>query len=78
MVDASIKDYPEAEVLTYIKVGLSCTQAAPGCRPTMRQVVKMLTRPAAIQDLEMRPATSWPAETSTDSGSITYSEIVPR
>ncbi|CAM0945079.1 unnamed protein product [Alopecurus aequalis] len=57
IVDASIKDYPEAEVLTYIKVGLACTQAAPGCRPTMRQVVKMLTRPAAFRKLEMSPAT---------------------
>ncbi|XP_044954531.1 cold-responsive protein kinase 1-like isoform X2 [Hordeum vulgare subsp. vulgare] len=53
MVDARVKDYPEAEVLRYIKVGLACTQAAPSGRPTMQQVVKMLSRPAALRVLEM-------------------------
>uniref|UniRef100_A0ACD5YSC0 Uncharacterized protein n=1 Tax=Avena sativa TaxID=4498 RepID=A0ACD5YSC0_AVESA len=85
IVDAGIRDYPEAEVLRYIKVGLACTQAAPSGRPTMGQVVKMLMRPAALRELEleMRPATtSWPVATSrissTNSASVAYSDIVPR
>ena len=53
IVDASVRDYPEAEVLRYVKGGLACTQAAPDGRPTMRQVVKMLSRPAAFRELEM-------------------------
>jgi hypothetical protein len=83
IVDASMKDYPEAEALRFVKVGLACTQAAPSGRPTMRQVVKMLTRPAAFLELEMRPAAGWPVATSsassiTNSTSITCTEIVPR
>uniref|UniRef100_M8C3Q4 Putative LRR receptor-like serine/threonine-protein kinase n=1 Tax=Aegilops tauschii TaxID=37682 RepID=M8C3Q4_AEGTA len=56
IVDANVKDYPEAEVLRYVKVGLACTQAAPDGRPTVRQVVKMLSRPAAFRELEIRLA----------------------
>ncbi|KAF7090170.1 hypothetical protein CFC21_092967 [Triticum aestivum] len=56
IVDASVKDYPEAEVLRYVKVGLAYKQAAPNGRPTMRQVVKMLSRPAASRELEIRLA----------------------
>ncbi|KAM0848441.1 hypothetical protein ACQ4PT_054382 [Festuca glaucescens] len=83
IVDTSIKDYPEAEALRFVKVGLACTQAAPSGRPTMRQVVKMLTRPAAFLELEMSPAAGWPVATSSassisNSASITYTEIVPR
>ncbi|KAJ1280127.1 hypothetical protein BS78_04G207800 [Paspalum vaginatum] len=57
MVDASMEGYPEKEVLRYIRVGLACTQAAPGSRPTMRQVVDMLSRPFALREAEtqMRP-----------------------
>ncbi|KAL6911736.1 hypothetical protein ACP4OV_000541 [Aristida adscensionis] len=107
MVDASMGPYPEEEVLWYIRVGLSCTQAAPSSRPTMRQVVAALSRPVAPRDdLDMRPpsfaddhgghrATTagpqlhaspkarWPEPAPTPapaacSGSVRYSEVVPR
>lgn len=57
MVDAGMEDYPEEEVLRHIRVGLACTQAAPGTRPTMREVVDMLSRPVALPETEtqMRP-----------------------
>lgn len=55
IVDASMESYPEKEVLRYIKVGLACTQATPGSRPTMRQVLDLLSRPVALPDTEMRP-----------------------
>lgn len=43
IVDASMGSYPEKEVLRYIKVGLACTQATPSSRPTMRQVLALLS-----------------------------------
>jgi len=45
MVDARMEDYQEEEVLRYLRVGLACTQAAPSSRPTMGQVVALLSRP---------------------------------
>lgn len=54
IVDASI-DYPEEEALRFIRVGLACTQVTPSSRPTMRQVVTMLSRPVVPHQLEMRP-----------------------
>ncbi|KAG0534019.1 hypothetical protein BDA96_04G242600 [Sorghum bicolor] len=55
IVDASMERYPEKEVLRYIKVGLACTQATPSSRPTMRQVLALLSRPVALPETEMRP-----------------------
>lgn len=55
MVDARMEDYPEEEVLRYIRVGLACTQAAPSSRPTMSQVVALLSRPVALHEAAMRP-----------------------
>jgi hypothetical protein len=55
MVDARMEDFPEEEVLRYIRVGLACTQAAPSSRPTMSQVVALLLRPAALREEAMRP-----------------------
>jgi hypothetical protein len=55
IVDASIEDCPEEEALRFIRVGLACTQVTPSSRPTMRQVVAMLSRPVAPRELEMRP-----------------------
>jgi len=45
MVDARMEGYPEEEALRYLRVGLACTQAAPSSRPTMGQVVALLSRP---------------------------------
>ncbi|PUZ76745.1 hypothetical protein GQ55_1G315500 [Panicum hallii var. hallii] len=44
MVDARMENCPEEEVLRYLRVGLACTQAAPSSRPTMGQVVALLSR----------------------------------
>jgi len=58
MVDARMEDYQEEEVLRYLRVGLACTQAAPSSRPTMGQVVALLSRPVALHEHEaamMRP-----------------------
>lgn len=63
LVDPRLRgDYSEEEVLRFINVALFCTQAAAHCRPTMTQVVAMLSgersfdlkelsRPGFISDL---------------------------
>lgn len=38
VVDPELSQYPEEEVLRFIKVALFCTQAAANQRPTMKQV----------------------------------------
>ncbi|RLM77890.1 hypothetical protein C2845_PM12G21630 [Panicum miliaceum] len=49
MVDARMENCPEEEVLRYLRVGLACTQAAPSSRPTMGQVVALLSRPTMMR-----------------------------
>ncbi|KAK8273334.1 hypothetical protein V6Z12_D11G400900 [Gossypium hirsutum] len=44
IVDPELSQYPEEEVLRFIKVALFCTQAAANQRPTMKQVVEMLSK----------------------------------
>ncbi|KAF0931708.1 hypothetical protein E2562_005702 [Oryza meyeriana var. granulata] len=56
MVDPNMKGgYPEEEALKFIMVALACTQATPCSRPTMRQVVRLLSRPVCLDELEMLP-----------------------
>ncbi|XP_006647582.1 cold-responsive protein kinase 1-like [Oryza brachyantha] len=56
MVDANMKGgYPEEEALKFIKVALACTQATPCSRPTMQQVVRLLSRPVCFDELQMLP-----------------------
>uniref|UniRef100_A0A0D9VIR9 Protein kinase domain-containing protein n=1 Tax=Leersia perrieri TaxID=77586 RepID=A0A0D9VIR9_9ORYZ len=52
MVDANLKgEYPEEEAMRLINVALACTQATPCSRPTMRQVVKQLSRAPVLMRL---------------------------
>ncbi|CAN1134371.1 Cold-responsive protein kinase 1 [Linum perenne] len=44
LVDPELADYPEHEVIRFTKVALFCTQLAASQRPTMLQVVEMLSR----------------------------------
>lgn len=44
LVDPEIKEYPEEEVMRYMKVAFFCTQATASKRPLMSQVVDMLSR----------------------------------
>lgn len=43
ILDPDLVEYPEEEVLRYIKVALYCTQAASHHRPNMKRVVHMLS-----------------------------------
>lgn len=53
LVDPDLGDYPDEEAIRYIKVALFCTQAAAARRPTMLQVVKMLSKPIRINESEL-------------------------
>ncbi|KAK1298437.1 putative leucine-rich repeat receptor-like serine/threonine-protein kinase [Acorus calamus] len=48
IVDPELANFPEDEVLRFIKVALFCTQAAAQQRPSMIQVVKMLTKETSL------------------------------
>ncbi|KAK1563766.1 hypothetical protein Q3G72_032576 [Acer saccharum] len=50
LVDPELTQYPEEEVMRFITVGLFCTQASPHQRPTMKQVVEMLTKAVNLND----------------------------
>jgi hypothetical protein len=53
LIDPTIADYPEEEVIRYIKVALFCIQAAANRRPSMPQVVTMLSKPIRINEREL-------------------------
>lgn len=53
IVDPDLAEYPENEVLRFIKVAMFCTQAASNTRPSMKQVVKMLSKDVALPEMEL-------------------------
>ncbi|KAH9325290.1 hypothetical protein KI387_005468, partial [Taxus chinensis] len=56
VIDPKLKEYPTEEVLRFAKVALLCTQAAANFRPSMSQVVAMLTKEINInENLLTRP-----------------------
>lgn len=48
IVDPDLEEYPEDVVLHFIKVALLCTQATAQQRPSMKQVVHMLSNQTEI------------------------------
>ncbi|CAL9196591.1 unnamed protein product [Musa hybrid cultivar] len=54
-IDPALQEYPEEQVLRFIKVGLFCTQASAGRRPSMPQVVEMLSKPMKLNEKELTP-----------------------
>lgn len=48
IVDPDLEEYPEEQVLRFIKVALLCTQATAQQRPSMKQVVHMLSNQTEI------------------------------
>ncbi|KAF8409295.1 hypothetical protein HHK36_005369 [Tetracentron sinense] len=55
LVDTELEEYPEEEVLRYIRVALFCTQAAASRRPSMIQVVDMLSRHIQLNEKQLTP-----------------------
>ncbi|XP_021888618.1 putative serine/threonine-protein kinase [Carica papaya] len=50
LVDPELTKYPKNEILRFIKVALFCTQAAAQQRPTMKQVLEMLSREVTLNE----------------------------
>lgn len=50
IVDSELTQFPEKEVMRFIKVGLFCTQAGAHYRPTMKQVVEMLSKDVHLNE----------------------------
>jgi hypothetical protein len=48
IVDPDLEEYPEEQVLRFVKVALLCTQATSQQRPSMKQVVHMLSNQTEI------------------------------
>ncbi|RRT46889.1 hypothetical protein B296_00054132, partial [Ensete ventricosum] len=55
LIDPVLQEYPEEQVLKFIKVALFCTQAVAGRRPSMTQVVQMLSQPIRLNEKELTP-----------------------
>ncbi|ONK73621.1 uncharacterized protein A4U43_C04F33530 [Asparagus officinalis] len=55
VIDSSLQEYPEEEVLRYTKVALFCTQESAQRRPSMSQVVEMLSKPLKLNEKELMP-----------------------
>lgn len=53
LIDPSLGDYPLEDVIRYIKVALFCTQASSGRRPSMPQVLHMLSKPITLNEKEL-------------------------
>lgn len=53
LVDAELDNFPEEEIIRYIKVAFFCTQAAANRRPLMNQVIEMLSRNVRINEKQL-------------------------
>ncbi|XP_071724385.1 cold-responsive protein kinase 1-like [Rutidosis leptorrhynchoides] len=53
LVDPNLGEYPEEEIIRFIKVAFFCTQASSGRRPSMSQVVNMLSRKIRLKEDEL-------------------------
>ncbi|KAJ4835049.1 hypothetical protein Tsubulata_012844 [Turnera subulata] len=50
VVDPELTDYPQEEVIRYMKVALFCTQAVARQRPNMKQVIDMLSKDVHLNE----------------------------
>ncbi|KAL3522246.1 hypothetical protein ACH5RR_015080 [Cinchona calisaya] len=55
LVDPELEEFPEQEVLRYMKVALFCTQSNASRRPLMSQVIDMLSRDIRLNEKQLTP-----------------------
>lgn len=55
LVDPELTEFPEEEVLRYMKVALFCTQANASRRPVMSQVMEMLSKNVQLNEKLLTP-----------------------
>ena len=71
LVDPELGEFPEEEVLRYMKVAFFCTQAAGNRRPLMSQVMEMLGRKIKLNEKVLTaPGFFQDAVTSSDKKSL--------
>ncbi|TYJ30531.1 hypothetical protein E1A91_A06G136600v1 [Gossypium mustelinum] len=94
IVDPELGEFPEEEVLRYMKIAFFCTQAAANRRPLMSQVIEMLGRNVRLNEKElMAPGFFQDGEASSSKKSlessaatsyqmssvpVTITEVIPR
>ncbi|KAA8517392.1 hypothetical protein F0562_017685 [Nyssa sinensis] len=74
LVDSELSEYPEGEVMRFIKVALFCTQAGPQQRPGMKQVVEMLSKEVNLNEKLLTEPGVYRAHTSRHLGSTSAGE----
>lgn len=68
LVDPELTEYPAPEMLRFIKVALFCTQAASNQRPSMKQVLDMLSKEVILNEKLLTEAGVYRRYTSPHSG----------
>ncbi|XP_057984250.1 putative serine/threonine-protein kinase isoform X1 [Malania oleifera] len=68
IVDPELTEYPEDEVLRFIKVALFCTQESASKRPSMKQVVEMLSKKVSLNEKVLTEPGVYKAHTSRHVG----------
>ncbi|KAF9594476.1 hypothetical protein IFM89_031594 [Coptis chinensis] len=77
VVDPELIEYPVDEMLRFIKVALFCTQAASQHRPSMKQVVEMLSKEVVDLDVKMLTKPDVYKRRSTENTSTSRSQESP-
>ena len=76
LVDPELQEFPQEEVMRYMKVALFCTQATASRRPIMSQVVDMLSRDIRLNEKQITAPGFFPdsndKKLSGDTGSSSY------
>lgn len=94
MVDPELEGFPEEEVIRYIKIAFFCTQGTASRRPTMSQVVLMLSKNTRLNEKELLPpgfsqdtggrsssrnkSSDTPTSTQMSSVPVSITQITPR
>ncbi|EXC04310.1 hypothetical protein L484_001573 [Morus notabilis] len=74
MLTVELTKVPEDEVTRFIKVVLFCTQAAAHQRPTMKQVVEMLSKQVQLNDKALTKPGVYRAHGARHSGGASSEE----
>ena len=53
LVDRSLRVYETKQALTMLKLAVKCTNISPGVRPTMSQVLGVLTGERTLEEISM-------------------------
>ncbi|XP_062088188.1 probable LRR receptor-like serine/threonine-protein kinase At1g53420 isoform X3 [Humulus lupulus] len=66
LVDKSLTVYETKQVITILKLAVKCTNISPGVRPTMSEVVSVLTEEKTLDEISLPEASDEAAKTDQD------------